>query len=77
MNSRIPRQFVPEVTRKPLFKRGPGGSIQLNIPAYALTPGQVGTFAASGGGARLSLGASGSDDEFLKVNDDGSASIRL
>lgn len=76
MNSRIPRTFSPETTRKPLFKRAPGGGIQLNIPAYALEPGQVGTF-GPGGGARLALGATGGNDDFLKINPDGSASIRL
>lgn len=76
MNSRIPKTFAPTVERKPLFRLGPGNAVQLNIPAYALEPGQVGTFAGNGG-AKLALGASGTDDAFLQVNDDGSASIRL
>lgn len=76
MNTRIPLTLSPSTKRKPLFKRAASGGVQLNVPAYALEPGQVATFAGTGG-AKLALGAAGGGDEFLQINPDGSASIKL
>lgn len=60
-----------------MFRRAHGGGAQLNIPAYGLLPGQISEPTANGA-ARLKLGStSDADDSFLKINADGSVSLKL
>lgn len=60
-----------------MFRRSGSGGAQLNIPAYGLLSGQI-SEPTTDGAARLKLGStSDADDDFLKINDDGSVSLKI
>ena len=76
MNTRQPLSLTRPSERRYLFRRSADGGLELNLPFSESVPNQCARLSSDGLGVELNVGGTVIDDPFLKVNDDGSVSIR-